>query len=164
METDDHKGEKEGSCMDSRNYVDSRNCVDGKNYADSRNCVDGKNYADSRNCVDNKRGMNSKNGPDNRRSTDSKRKKAAGVQEIDLIILEYMFRHHGSFPTIEEILSHFRGMPHYKEHENRLIGFICRNYVLTDQLPVRVKFTDSHISRIQRALASMAAGSARQAG
>ena len=84
-------------------------------------------------------------------------------QKLDLLIVEHVCRHNGSFPTIEDILMRYEGSPLFPVIEEHAIRYICDSYELTEQFPPRVRLSESHTKQILKALAFMKSGITRKA-
>ena len=78
--------------------------------------------------------------------------------KLDLMIIEYSYRHDGARPTIDELLEKYKRSSLYPVIEERAVKYICDSYVLTEQIPPHVKFADGHKEKIRQALKSMGEG------
>ena len=81
-------------------------------------------------------------------------------KKLDLHIIEYACRHNGASPTIEDILERYKESPLYPVIEEHAIQYICDSYELTEQIPPRVRLTESHKDDLRKALLVMKAGCA----
>ena len=76
-------------------------------------------------------------------------------RKLDLMIIEYTYRHDGNWPTIGELLKKYRHSALFPIIKDRAMSCIRNEFVLTEQIPPQVRFSESRKQRIRLALSTM---------
>ena len=84
-------------------------------------------------------------------------------RKLDLMIIEYTYRHDGDWPTIDILMEKYRRSVLFPIIKERALHCIRDSFVLTEEVPPQVKFSKKRKARIRQVLSAMETPSALSA-